>query len=171
MIGPVLERIEYELARLQSSNESSQLCLGPEFCLLHLQRLPDRISTLSTYQCSLTAQLAAATSGIETNSPDRQEAWSESIRRVMDNIDVDFAIEKYSTLMNNDPKMIRSPEEVQKIRVYGKQAQAAQQQAMQAEQASQLAAGAKTLSETDLGGGKSALQQMMGGGEMSYQLE
>jgi Xaa-Pro aminopeptidase len=80
----------------------------------------------------------------------------------MDNIDTDFALQKYSNLMNNDPRMIRSPQAVEKIRKARQEQAEAQQQAAQAEQAQKLAAGAKNLSETDLGGGKNALQQMMG---------
>jgi len=77
----------------------------------------------------------------------------------MDNIDIDFALDKYSSLMNNDPRLIRSPEQLQQIR-----AQRQQQQAMaqQAEMAEKMAAGAKTLSETQVGGGQNALESMMG---------
>jgi hypothetical protein len=82
----------------------------------------------------------------------------------MDNIDVDFAVQKYSNLMNNDPRLIRSPDALKQIRDQRQQEAAQQQQAAQAEQASKMAAGAKTLSETDIGGGQNALQAMAGGG-------
>jgi hypothetical protein len=82
----------------------------------------------------------------------------------MDNIDVDFAVGKYSNLMNNDPRLIRSPEALAEIRKQRQQQAAQQQQAMQAEQASKMAAGAKTLSETDIGGGQNAMAAMLGGG-------
>jgi len=62
-----------------------------------------------------------------------------------------------SSLLNNDPKMIRSPEALATIRQQRAQQQA---QAQQAEMAEKMAAGAKTLSETDVGGGRNALQQM-----------
>jgi hypothetical protein len=80
---------------------------------------------------------------------------------VMDGIDGDYALEKYSKLMNNDPKLIRSPEQRDQIRSNRQQQQ---QQAQQVAMAEQLAQGAKTLSETDMGGGQSALQGLVGGG-------
>jgi Bacteriophage head to tail connecting protein len=78
---------------------------------------------------------------------------------VMDNVDVDFAVDKYSHLMNNDPRMIRSPQELAGIRQQRQQQQAAQQQA---EMAEKLAQGAKTMSETNVGQGQNALQSMLG---------
>jgi hypothetical protein len=79
----------------------------------------------------------------------------------MDNIDIDYAIEKYSSLKNNDPKLIRSAEALAAIRSN----RANQQQAAaQAQQAQQLAMGAKTLSQADMGGGQNALQALTGGG-------
>ena len=160
MLGPVLERIEYELLspiieRVFSVMSRAGILPPPPPEISGQNIDIEYISMLAT------SQLAAATSGIERTLQIAGGLVGVD-PTVMDNINIDFAIEKYSTLMNNDPKMIRSPQEVQKIRASRQEAQAAQQQAMQAEQASQLAAGAKTLSETDLGGGKSALQQMMG---------
>lgn len=77
-----------------------------------------------------------------------------------DNIDVDFAIEDYSALLNNNPKMIRSQAALAAIR---KATQEQQQQAQQADIAQKLSAGAKNLSGADVGGGQNALQAMMGG--------
>jgi hypothetical protein len=80
----------------------------------------------------------------------------------MDNIDVDFALERYSELKGNDPRMIRSADALKAVR----DARAKQQQgAQQAEQAQQLAMGAKTLSQADVGGGQNALQALSGGGQ------
>jgi len=78
---------------------------------------------------------------------------------VMDNVDVDYAVDKYSSLLNNDPRIIRSPEQLQAIR---QQRAQQQEQAQQAAIAEQLAKGAKTLSETQVGGGQNALQGMLG---------
>ena len=78
----------------------------------------------------------------------------------MDNIDVDFAVERYSELKGNDPRMIRSPEQLAALRQKRAQQQQAEQQAQQAQQ---LSAGAKTLSQADIGGGQNALQAMVGG--------
>jgi len=81
---------------------------------------------------------------------------------VVDGIDLDYALEKYSKLMNNDPKLIRMPEQRDAIRQ--QRAQQAQQQ-QQAEIAEKLAGGAKLLSETDTGGGSNALQGLLGGAQ------
>lgn len=105
------------------------------------------------------AQDAAAAGGIE-----RLFGISGNLVGVdpsaIDNVDIDYGLEKYSHLLNNDPKLIRSPEALAAIRAdRARQAQLAQQ----AEMAEKLAAGAKTLSETDVGGGANALQAMTGG--------
>ena len=83
---------------------------------------------------------------------------------VMDNVDVDYGIQKYSSLLNNDPKLIRAPQQLEVIRQ--KRAQEAQmaQQQQAVDQAEQLAKGAKTLSETPTGAGSNALEQMIGVG-------
>lgn len=104
------------------------------------------------------AQDAAAAGGIE-----RLFGLSGNLAGVdpatMDNVDVDFGLQKYSHLLNNDPRLIRSPEQLIEIRANRQRQQAAIQKA---EMAEKLAAGAKTLSETDVGGGANALQSMMG---------
>lgn len=77
-----------------------------------------------------------------------------------DNIDWDFGIDKYSKLMNNDPRLIRSPEATAAIREKrAKDQQAAQQAAI----AEQLSKGAKNLATADMGGGTNALQAALGG--------
>ena len=78
---------------------------------------------------------------------------------VMDNVDVDEAIDEYSSLLNNSPKIIRSPEALIQIR---QQRAQANQQAQQAQIAQQLSQGAANLSKTDVGGGQNALQAMLG---------
>lgn len=104
------------------------------------------------------AQDAAAAGGIE-----RLFGISGNLVGVdpaaIDNVDIDYGLEKYSSLLNNDPKLIRSPTALAAIRAdRARQAQ----QAQQAEMAEKLAAGAKTLSETNVGAGQNALQAMTG---------
>lgn len=77
----------------------------------------------------------------------------------MDNIDIDYSLDKFSSLLNNDPKMIRSPEELGKIRT---QRQQQNQQAQQAQIAQQLSQGAKNLAGIDVGGGQNAAQKLLG---------
>lgn len=105
------------------------------------------------------AQEAAATSGIE-----RIFALLGNLGGIdpaaMDNVDIDFGLDKMSSLLNNDPRLIRSPEALASIRQRREQQAEQQQRAAQAEQ---LAKSAKVASETDIGGGQSALQAMTGG--------
>ena len=65
----------------------------------------------------------------------------------MDNIDINYAIDKYSYLRGNDPKMIRSPQALEQIRADRQQQAQAQQQAAIAEQ---LSSGAANLSKAGL---------------------
>jgi hypothetical protein len=80
---------------------------------------------------------------------------------VMDNIDVDAAVEEYSSLLENNPRIIRGEQALQTIR---QQRAQQQQQAQQAQIAQQLSQGAKNLSQTDVGGGQNALAAMFGQG-------
>jgi hypothetical protein len=80
---------------------------------------------------------------------------------VTDNVDIDYGLDKISYLYNNDPKLIRSPGQLAAIRQQRAQQQAAAAQAQQADMAQKYAAGAKTLAETRLGGGGSALDRMI----------
>jgi hypothetical protein len=87
----------------------------------------------------------------------------EGVRpEAIDVVDTDYGIMKASHLLNNDPKLIRSPNMLAQMRqVRQQQAQQAALQ-QQAEAAQKLSAGAKTLSETDVGGGQNALQGLIG---------
>ena len=92
------------------------------------------------------AQDASASSGIE----DVLKMVGELVAvkpEVMDNVDTDYAIDKFSALRGNDPKMIRDPQAVAAIRAdRNQQAQAAQQ----AQIAEQLSKGAANLSSAGL---------------------
>lgn len=162
MLGPVLERIQYELLdpiidRVFSIMARARVLPPPPPEIAGQNLNIEYVSML------LTAQLAAATSGIE-RTLQLAGGLVGVDPGVMDNLDLDFAIAKYSTLMNNDPRLIRDPKQLQAIRAQRQKQQQMQEQMAQAERAEKLAAGAKTLSETDVGGGANALQAMMGGG-------
>ena len=87
------------------------------------------------------AQDATAASGIEATLKLAGELEGLKPGSMM-NIDIDYAIDKFSALQNNDPKMIRSPEVLAQMRAdEAQQAQAAQQAAM----AEQLSKSAKNL--------------------------
>ncbi len=104
------------------------------------------------------AQRAAASGGIE-----RLLSLAGNLLAakpdIMDNIDTDYALDKYSALLNNDPKIIKSPEDVMAIRQDRAQQMQAQQQA---EQIAALSQAGKNLSDTDVGGGVNAIQAMGG---------
>jgi hypothetical protein len=157
MLGPVLDRIEYELLKpiidrvFAVMSRARILPPAPP----EVQGHPINVEFISMLA---TSQAAAATSGIE-----RLFQIAGSLvavdPAVMDNIDIDYALDKYSSLMNNDPKMIRAPAQLAAIR----QQRAQQQQADQmAQRAQQIAMAGKNLSETDVGGGQNALQRMTG---------
>jgi hypothetical protein len=84
------------------------------------------------------AQDATAASGIEQTL--RLAGELEGLKPgSMMNIDIDYAIDKYSSLQNNDPKMIRSPEVLAQLRAEEAKQQQAAQQAALAEQLSKSA--------------------------------
>jgi hypothetical protein len=69
---------------------------------------------------------------------------------------------KYSSLLNNDPRLMRSPEAVKALRDQRQQQQQQTAMAQQADTAQKLAGGAETLSNINVGGGKNALQNLTG---------
>lgn len=157
MLGPVLERIY---------DEGLKPVIERVFAIMARAKIfpppPPEIAgkniDIQFVSMLATAQAAAQSSGIE-----RTLQLAGNLAgidpAVMDNIDIDFAFDKYSSLLQNDPRMIRSPEALIAIRQQRQQQQEMQQKA---EMAEKLAAGAKTLSETDVGGGQNALQRMTG---------
>lgn len=113
------------------------------------------------------AQKAAATGGIE-----RLASFVGNLAAAdpsaMDKFDIDEAIDEMNTLLGNPQKIIRGPDAVAQIR----QARAQQQQSMEASTMAgqdsssikNIAQGAETLSNTQIGGGADALSQLLGGG-------
>lgn len=159
MLGPVLERIDNEMLKpiiervFAIANRAGILPPPPP-------QVQGAMMNIEFVGMLAQAQQASASAGIE-----RLLQLAGGIvgvdPGVMDNIDIDYALDKYSSLLNNDPKIIRSPQALAAIRA---QRQQQQQQAQQAQIAEQLSKGAQTLSQTDVGGGQNALQQLTGGG-------
>ena len=81
------------------------------------------------------------------------------IPNIMDNIDGDVAIREYGNLLRVDPRMMRSADGVAEIRNARSQEQ---QQATALQTGAVAAEGAKTLSQTDVGGGSNALAALLG---------
>ena len=160
MLGPVLERIEHELLApiiervFAIMSRSGVLPPAPA----EVQGQPINVEFISMLA---TAQAAAQTGGIERLLQIAGGLVGVD-PAVMDNIDIDFALDKYSELMQNDPRMIRSPDQLAAIRAQRAKDQQQQQMAQMADNAQKLATAGQTLSQTDVGGGQNALQRMTG---------
>jgi hypothetical protein len=158
MLGPVLERIDFEVLKpvlervFAIANRAGILPPAPAEIQGQMMNI-EFVSVLAQAQQATQAagieRLFQITGGLVGVDPS-----------VMDNIDIDFAVDKYSSLLGNDPRMIRAPDALQGIRQQRAQQQA---QAQQADIAQKLSQGAANLSKTDVGGGQNALQQMQGG--------
>lgn len=160
MLGPVLERINFEglrliIERVFAMATRARIVPPPP---ASIQGQPIEIQFVSMLE---TAQSAAAAAGIErVFALIGQTAGVEP--QTVDTVDFDYGIEKISRLLNNDPRLIRSDRALQAIRQQRQQAQQQQQVANSADTAQKLAQGAQTLSQTPIGGTRNALQAMMG---------
>jgi Bacteriophage head to tail connecting protein len=76
-----------------------------------------------------------------------------------DNLDIDEALDIYSSLLNNSPRIIRSPAALTSIRQRREQQQ---QAAQQAELAEKYASAAQAAGSIDVGGGQNLVQRMSG---------
>jgi hypothetical protein len=156
-LGPALERIDHEvlgpvLDRVFGiANRAGILPPAPE----EIQGQAINVEYVSMLQ---QAQQAAASAGIE-RVLQLAGGLLPAKEDIMDNIDSDYALDKYSELLNNDPKIIRSPEAVAQIR---EERQRQVQAAQQAEQMKALAEAGKNLGGIELGGGNVA-SAMAGG--------
>jgi hypothetical protein len=158
MLGPALERIDNEVLRpvlervFAITNRAGIIPPPPP-------EISGQMMTIDFVSMLAQAQQATRAASIE-----RVLSLAGNLVGVvpeaMDNIDVDYSLDKYSSLLNNDPKMIRSPEALDAIRQQRAQAAQAQEQAAIAQQLSQ---GAKNLAGADVGGGMNALQAALGG--------
>lgn len=157
MLGPALERIDHEalkpiIERVFAMASRAGIFPPPP------QEIQGKEMDIEFVSILQQAQQSAQASGIE-----RLLGIVGNLAGIdpqaIDNIDFDFALDKYSFLMNNDPKIIRSPEALAAIRQQRQQQQA---QAQQADMAEKMAKSAKVLSETETGAGQNALQQMLG---------
>lgn len=158
MLGPVLERIYSELLKVAVERTfaiASRAGILPPAP----QQIAGATVNIEFINMLSVAQAAASTAGI-----DRLLQVAGNLAgvdaAVMDNIDIDYTLEDYSTLLNNNPKIIRSPQALAQIRAKREQQQ---QAAQQAQMAQQYAESAKNLSATEVGGGQNALQRMVGG--------
>ena len=163
-LGPMVERFE---------NEGHQPVLDRLFYIMlrgnMFPPIPAQLKGkfIKTEYTSIFAQMqkASLTTSIEQ--------FAGFVGRVMagtpeaaDNVDWDEMINEYADFMGISPKIVRPLAKVLKMRM--QRAQQAQEQ-QQMEQTMAGVQGAQTLSQTDVGGGKNALQMMIGGGGGSQQ--
>lgn len=157
MLGPVDTRLDTEalaviIDRVFGIAARAKILPPPP------QSIAGKNIDVSFYSMLAQAQEAAQAAGIE-----RTLGMAGNISAVqpaiIDKIDTEYAIDKYSSMLGNDPKLMRSPE------AFAQMQQQRQQQMAQAQAAEAIPAAAqsaKVLSETEVGAGKSALQMITG---------
>lgn len=159
MIGPVLERIDHEGLKPiveRVFNMMARADIFPE----PPAEIADRSIDIEFVSMLARAQAASDAGGIE-----RILGMAAQIvpldQSVMDKFDLSYTIDKYNSLLNNDPRMMRSDEQVAAIQ---QKRQQQQEQMVQAEQAEKLAKGASLLAQTPVQGGRAtALDALMSG--------
>ena len=156
MLGPVLERIDNEVLRPVLERVFA-IALRAGIIPPAPPEIQNQMMTIDFVSMLAQAQQATKAASIE-----RVLSIAGNIVGVkpdaMDKINIDYALDKYSSLLNNDPKMMRTDDDVMKIRADRAQQERAAQQAQIAEQ---IARGAKTMSQADTGG-NNALTAMLG---------
>ena len=159
MLGPALERIDNEvlrpvIERVFAIAQRAGIIPPPP------PEISGQMMTIDFVSMLAQAQQATRAASIE-----RVLSLAGNIVGVvpeaMDNIDIDYSLDKFSSLLNNDPKMIRSPDALAQIRADRAKQQAA---AQQADIAQKLSVGAKNLSGAQVGN-QNALEAMTGGGQ------
>jgi hypothetical protein len=161
MLGPVLERLTFE--GLKPAVERT-FAIAARAGIL--PKAPNEIRgkniEIDFVSMLEVAQDASQMAGIERIM--QMVGQLEGVRpEAIDVVDTDYGIMKASHLLNNDPKLIRSPAELAQLRQQRAQQAQQAQLAAQADAAQKLSAGAKNLSDIDVGGGQNAVQAMIGG--------
>jgi hypothetical protein len=136
-LGPALDRIDHEglnptidrvfdiASRAGILPPAPPEIQGQMINITYISMLKQAQEATAASGIQATLQLAGELEGIKPGS--------------MMNIDVDYALDKFSALQNNDPKMIRSPDQLKVLRAKEEQQQQAAQQAQLAEQLSKSA--------------------------------
>jgi hypothetical protein len=158
MLGPVLERL-YDEGIKPAVERTWAIASRANIFPPAPPEIQGQAMEIEFISMLSTAQQAAQTAGIE-----RMFAVAGQLAgidpAIVDNIDFDYGFDKMSSLLGNDPRLIRAPQELAAIR---QQRQAQQQQDRELEMSRGYAEGAKNLAQAPVGAGKNALQQMIGG--------
>lgn len=155
-LGPVIERFQ---------NEVLDPIIERTFSIMSRRGLipepPPEIAG-APINVQYVSMLSAAQRAASTASIERWVGFGGSLAAVdaeiMDNYNLDQIVDTYGDLIEIDPKLVRPAGEVQQIRTARAKAQ---QQAALLQQTLPGAQAAKTLSETQVGGGQSALERLM----------
>lgn len=156
-LGPVLERFE---------NEALDPAIDRTFNIMLrgglLPPVPAALRKGDHIKVEYVSMLAEAQRAVSTAAIERMAGFvgklSAGDPTVLDNIDMDETVDIYADLLGVNPKVIRSSIKVAQIRAQRAKAIQAQKQV---EQTMAQVAGAKTLSETEVGG-NTALAKILG---------
>ena len=171
-LGPVLERnqsesLDVEIERIFAIMVRRSMPHWQEGRDGLLPMPPPELQNMSL-QIEYVSMLAEAQRAASTSAIERLAGFVGTLAaanpEALDNIDTDEMIDEYADLLGVAPKVVRATAEVMKLRQ-----QRAQQQQQQAQMQQSMAAaqGAKTMSETDVGGGQNALSKMIGASGMA----
>lgn len=167
VLGPVIERFQNEglsqvIRRTYGIMKRKNLLPPPPDSLKKASIQIDYISILAL------AQRAASTASIErvlatAGSMVASAKVSPAFAEILDNIDGDEALREYGELLTAPAKIFKSKKNVAMIRQQRAQQQQSEQAGAQAGLEARAAVeGAKTMSDTDVGGGNNMLQSILG---------
>lgn len=160
MLGPPLERLNDELLRV---------AINRLFGIMKRYKIlpPDQPPQVENgiIDVDFVSILAQAQRAVSTVAMERLWQFVGGIAAVkpdvLDNMDADDSVREYADMVGAPPKVVVALQEVQAIR---KKRDEAMQQQLAFQNSMEAASGAKTLSETDVGGGLNAIQMMTGTG-------
>lgn len=160
MLGPVLERLNHEVFA-----QVHERVFGIASRAGILPKAPDEIRGANV-NVEFTSMIELAQMANKANSIQELMTLASQFAAVdpamMDNLDMDMGFDMIANLKVGEPKLVRGPQALQQLRQQRAEAQQQQQQNEAADRAQKLAAGAKTLSETNMPQGGSALGAMLG---------
>jgi hypothetical protein len=124
---------------------------------------PRQLGSVIDVQVDYISMLTLAQKGLATASIEKIWGFvgnlAAAVPQILDKMDADDTVDEYGDALGVSPRIIISTDDANKTR-QARQQQAAVEQAAQASMAA--VQGAKTLSETDVGGGKNALATILG---------
>ena len=157
-LSPVLHRIQNELLDVCIERIFSIMFKGNLF-----PKLPESLPAGDSLNISYVSGLASAQKATGTGAIEQFVAWIGSVAgakpEVLDKLDIDAIADKYGQLLDLDPTLLIPTDKANDMRQQRAE-QAQQQQMLQNGMA--LTQGAKTMSETNVGGGSNALQRVLG---------